>query len=81
LLLANLREAAIIAWKKDLLENLQCCIDGLASLLPVAPEQAFKSLMELTQLFKSEPTIVKRIKDHLVAFDAQKVFDYFDGKT
>ena len=81
LLLAHLREAAIIAWKKDLLENLQDCIDGLASLLPVAPEQAFESLMELAQLFQSDPTIVESIKDHLVAFNAQKVFDYFDGKT
>jgi hypothetical protein len=81
LLLKNLQEAAIIAWKNDLVENLQCCIDGLASVLPVAPEQAFKSLMEVAQLFQSDPTIVKRIQDHLVAFDAQKVFEYLDRKT
>jgi len=37
--------------------------------------------MELAQLFQSDPTIVESIKDHLVAFNAQKVFDYFDGKT
>jgi len=84
LLLANLRGSAITAWKnRDWREEgvafVQDCIDGLASLLPVAPEKAFKSLMELAQLFKSDPTIVKSIKDHLVAFDAQKVFDYFDG--
>ena len=87
LLLANLRGSAITAWKNldwrkegvAFVQDCIDCIDGLASLLPVAPEQAFESLMELAQLFKSDPTIGKRIKDHLVPFDAQKVFDYFDG--